>query len=160
VEFVDSTADLYFTLNLLHATFLQVDMAGEQTNRAIAERNGTMSLQHLRKCETASARFAQHADATWTPSNEQASKMLFRQAKCLRLMRASANVVKAVTLIEQAVALAPNDLVIKDEKDAVLNWEAQIEELQRTMQPAQVEEVTERVSLWSYMRSAISELAS
>jgi hypothetical protein len=159
-DFVNSTADLYFTLNLLRAAFLQVDMASNQTHRAIAERNGAMSWQHLRKCETASARFAQHADATWTPSNEQASKMLFRQARCLRLMRTSANIVKAVTLVELAAALAPNDPAIRDEKDAVLNWQAQVEELQRAMQQAQVDEATKMTSLWSYIRSAVSELAS
>ncbi|KAF2629135.1 hypothetical protein BU25DRAFT_430430 [Macroventuria anomochaeta] len=130
-DFVNATADLYFTLNLLRAAFLQVDMAAEHTRREMVERNGAMSLQHLRRCETASARFAQHADASWVPSNEQASKMLFRQAKCLRLMRASSNVVKAATLVEQAAALAPNDMVIRDEKDAVQNWEAEVEELQR-----------------------------
>ncbi|KAJ4323838.1 hypothetical protein N0V94_001622 [Neodidymelliopsis sp. IMI 364377] len=159
-DFVNSTADLYFTLNLLRAAFLQVDMTSNHTHRAIAERNGAMSWQHLRKCETASARFAQHADATWTPSNEQASKMLFRQARCLRLMRTSVNVVKAVTLVELAAALAPNDPAIRDEKDAVLNWQAQIEDIQRAMQQAQVDQVTKRTSLWSYIRSTLSELAS
>lgn len=159
-DFVNSTADLYFTLNLLRAAFLQVDMAAEQTSRSVTQRNGAMSMQHLRKCETASARFAQHADATWTPSNEQASKMLFRQARCLRLMRASVNVVKAVTLVEQAVALAPNDLVIRDEKDMVRNWEAEIEELQRLSRQGQSRDLAERATLWSYLRSAVSELAS
>ncbi|KZM25696.1 uncharacterized protein EKO05_0000957 [Ascochyta rabiei] len=159
-DFVNSTADLYFTLNLLRASFLQVDMASEHADRATAARNGAMSLQHLRKCETASARFAQHADATWVPSNEQASKMLFRQAKCLRLMHANANLVKAVTLIEQAAVLAPNDIVIRDEKDAVRNWEAEVEELQRERAQAQADKVVERASLWSYLRCAVSELAS
>lgn len=159
-EFVNATADLYFTLNLLQAAFLQVDMAGEQSPRGLVERNGVMSLEYLKKCETAAARFAQHADATWVPSNEQASKMLFRQAKCLRLMRVEANVVKAVTLIEQASTLAANDMVIRDEKDAVRNWEAEVEEAQRVREQAQAAEGVQRAGWWSYMRAAVSELAS
>lgn len=158
-DFVNSTADLYFTLNLLCAAFLQVDMANTQTTRALLERNGVLSLQHLKKCETASARFAQHADATWVPSNEQASKMLFRQAKCLRLIHKPESVVKAVNLIEQAAALAPNDMVIRDEKDAVRSWEAEVEEVQRAIQSVQPERAAEPSSWWSYVRSAISGLA-
>lgn len=159
-DFVNATADLYFTLNLLRAAFLQVDMAGEQTSRGLVERNGAMSWAHLRKCETASARFAQHADATWTPSNEQASKMLFRQAKCLRLLRASANVVKAVTLIEQAASLAPNDMVVRDEKSAVENWQAEVEEAQRLRLQAEEEQVVKRAGWWASVRAVVSELAS
>ncbi|KAF1924922.1 uncharacterized protein M421DRAFT_424337 [Didymella exigua CBS 183.55] len=159
-DFVNATADLYFTLNLLRATFLQVDIAGEQTSRALVTRNGEMSLLYLWKCETASARFAQHADATWTPSNEQASKMLYRQARCERLMRRSANVVRAVTLIEQAATLAPNDTSIRDEKDAIGNWQAEVEEVQRAGQQVEVPEAAQRAGWWSLIRSAASELAS
>jgi hypothetical protein len=160
-DFVNATADLYFTLNLLRAAFLQVDMAGEHAFiRQLVERNGARSLAHLRKCETASALFAQHADGTWAPSNEQVSKMLFRQAKCLRLLKASANVVRAVTLIEQAAALAPNDMVIRDEKDAVQNWQAEVEEAQTLRQDAEEAEALKRASWWSSIRSVVSELAS
>ncbi|KAJ8111096.1 hypothetical protein OPT61_g6224 [Boeremia exigua] len=160
-DFVNSTADLYFTLNLLRAAFLQVDMAGESASRALVERNATASWGHLKKCELASARFTQHADATWRPSNEQASKMLFRQAKCLRLLGVSRDVVSAVTLIEQAAALAPNDMVIRDEKDAVGNWQAELEELQRARQQAdEAAEISQRSSWWSSVRSVVSALAS
>jgi hypothetical protein len=86
--------------------------------------------------------------------------MLFRQAKCLRLMRVNANVVKAVTLIEQAATLAPNDMVIRDEKDAIRNWEAEVEEEQRVREQAQAAEAVQRAGWWSYMRTAVSELAS
>ena len=159
-DFVNATADLYFTLNLLRAAFLQVDMAGDSSPRGLIERNGAMSMEFLRKCETAAARFAQHADATWTPSNEQASKMLYRQAKCLRLMRMSANVIRAVTLIEQAATLAPNDMIIRDEKDAVRNWEAEVEEMQRARRQAEAAEAIQRAGWWSFILSAVSELAS
>lgn len=159
-DFVNATADLYFTLNLLRAAFLQVDMAGESASRLLVERNATMSWEHLRKCETASARFTQHADATWTPSNEQASKMLFRQARCLRLLGVGRDVVRAVTLIEQAAVLAPNDIVIRDEKAAVGNWQAEVEELQQARQKAEVAEASKRASWWSSIRAAVSELSS
>lgn len=158
-EFVNSTADLYFTLNLLRAAFLQVDMAVESASRTLVERNAGVSWDHLRKCETASARFSQHADATWTPSNEQASKMLFRQAKCLRLLGLNGDVVKAVTLIEQAASLAPNDMVIRDEKDAVGNWQAHVDALQQARQQAEAAQ-DQRASWWGSIRSAVSELAS
>ncbi|KAL1599146.1 hypothetical protein SLS59_006598 [Nothophoma quercina] len=159
-DFVNATADLYFTLNLLRAAFLQVDMASESSPRGLIERNGAMSMEFLRKCETAAARFAQHADATWTPSNEQASKMLYRQAKCLRLMRVNANVVRAATLVEQAATLAPNDMAIRDEKDAVRNWEAEVEELKRAREQARAAEIVQRAGWWSFILSAVSELAS
>lgn len=159
-EFVNSTADLYFTLNLLRAAFLQVDMAGESASRSLVERNAGVSWEHLKKCETASARFSQHADATWTPSNEQASKMLFRQAKCLRLLGVSGDVVRAVTLIEQAANLAPNDMVIRDEKDIIGNWQAQVDELQQARQRAEAVDASQQASWWFSIRSAVSELAS
>lgn len=163
-DFVNATADLFFTLNLLRAAFLQVDMADEQLfNRPLVERNGARSLAHLMKCETASALFAQHADGTWTPSNEQTSKMLYRQARCLRLLKARDNVVRAVTLIEQAAALAPNDIAIRDEKDAIGNWQAAEEEaqrLRREAEDAKEVEALKRASWWSSIRSMVSELAS
>lgn len=159
-DFVNSTADLYFTLNLLRAAFLQVDMGHDLPSRAMRERNGPIILHHLRKCETASARFAQHADATWTPSNEQASKMLFRQAKCLRIVRANRNVVQAVALIERAASLAPSDMVIRNEKDAIDAWQAEVEEMQRARQQAQISDAAERSSLWTHLTSAVLELAS
>lgn len=160
-DFVNSTADLYFTLNLLRAAFLQVDMANEASSRAVVKRNAGLSWDHLRKCEMASARFSQHADATWTPSNEQASKMMFRQARCLRLLGARADVVRATTLVEQAAALAPNDMAIRDEKDAVGNWQAEVDELLRVRQVQEEEAVMlQRASWWASVRAVVSELAS
>jgi hypothetical protein len=163
-DFVNATADLYFTLNLLRAAFLQVDMAGEHAFiRRLVERNGARSLAHLRKCETASALFAQHAGGTWAPSNEQVSKMLYRQARCLRLLKASDNVVRAVTLIEQAAALAPNDIAIRDEKDAIGNWQAEVEDaqrLRREVENAEQVEALKRASWWTSIRSVVFELAS
>ena len=163
-DFVNSTADLYFTLNLLRAAFLQVDMAGEHAFiRRLVERNGARSLAYLRKCETASAMFAQHVGSTWAPSNEQVSKMLYRQARCLRLLKARDSAVRAVTLIEQAAALAPNDIAICDEKDAVQNWQAEVEEAQRLAREAEDAKEVEslkRATWWMSIRSVVSELAS
>lgn len=163
-DFVNATADLYFTLNLLRAAFLQVDMSGQHAFiRRMVERNGARSLAYLRKCETASALFAQHAGGTWAPSNEQVSKMLYRQARCLRLLKASDNVVRAVTLIEQAAALAPNDMAIRDEKDATGNWQAEVEETRRLRREAEDAEqvaASKRASWWTSIRSVVSELAS
>jgi hypothetical protein len=161
VDFVNETADLYFTLNLLSAAFLQVDMASAEPDSALVRRNGSVSMYHLRKCELANARFAQHAGATWLPSNQQQGKMMYRQAKCLRLMRDSVSRVKAVSLIEQAATLAPNDIAIRDEKDAVLAWNADIEESFRAVEEQQMTSATEAsTSVWSYLWNAVSELAS
>ena len=157
-DFVNKTADLYFTLHLLHAQFLQVDMAGEGP---LTQRNGRVALLHLRKCETASARFAQHAGATWTPSNEQSAKMLFRHARCLRLLRDPASSVKAVTLIEEAAALAPTDIAIRDEKDAVVAWEAELQEMRDEEARVQAQENQGwRASIWGSLLSAVVEIAS
>jgi hypothetical protein len=135
-------------------------MANAATSRAVVKRNAGLSWDHLRKCETASARFSQHADATWTPSNEQASKMMFRQARCLRLLGARADVVRATTLVEQAAALAPNDMAIRDEKDAVGNWQVEVDEAVRVRQVQQEAVVQQRVSWWASFRAVVSELAS
>lgn len=160
-DFVNKTADLFFTLNLFHAQFLQIDMASNQASRPLVQRNGRIALQHLSKCETASARFAQHAGATWAPSNQQSAKMLFRHARCIRLMQDSVNRIKAVTLVEQAATLAPNDMAIRDEKDAVLSWNAGIEESQRLMERDLAPEAgTGNTSLWSYVLSAVAELSA
>jgi hypothetical protein len=160
-DFVNKTADLYFTLNLLSAAFLQVDMASDDAHSTLVQRNGSTSLQHLRKCETASARFAQHANATWVPSNQQQGKMMYRQAKCLRLMRDPTSRVKAVTLIEQAAMLSPNDMAIRDEKDTVLAWSADIEESLRAIEEQGVEpNAQETQSVWSNVWAAIAELAA
>lgn len=161
-DFVNKTADLYFTLNLFHAQFLQVDMAGDNASMPLVQRNGKQAILHLRKCETASARFAQHVDATWVPSNQQRAKMLFRHAKCLRLMRDSSARVKAVTMVEQAALLAPNDVTIRDEKDATLAWNAEIEENVRVMeqQISTQAQQESRTSLWSSLWVAVAELAS
>ena len=160
-DFVNKTADLYFTLHLLHAQFLQVDMCGDHASGPLVQRNGKVAIQHLRKCETASARFAQHAGATWVPSNQQSAKMLYRHARCLRLMHDSINRIKAVTLIEEAATLAPNDMAIRDEKDAVLSWNAGIEEMQRLMESELAAEVgNERSSWWSSVWTIVSQLAA
>ena len=160
-DFVNKTADLYFTLNLFHAQFMQIDMASEHPGMPLVQRNGKIAIQHLRRCETTSARFAQHAGATWTPSNQQSAKMLFRHARCLRLMQDTANRVKAITLVEQAAALAPNEMAIRDEKDAVHNWNAQIEESQRLLEE-QLAESTQRQSssIWSSIWTAVTELSA
>jgi hypothetical protein len=159
-DFVNNTADLYFTLNLLSAAFLQVDMAPSSAHPIHIRRNGNASLQHLRKCETASARFAQHASATWIPSNQQQGKMMYRQARCLRLMRDAAARVKAVTLIEQAAMLAPNDMAIRDEKDAVGMWNEAIEEDMRKAEEQNELATQERGSVWSSLCAAVAELAA
>jgi hypothetical protein len=160
--FVNAIADLYFTLNLFHAQFLQVDMANGQSHSPLVQRNGRIAIQHLRKCETASARFAQHASATWSPTNLQSAKMLFRHARCLRLMGETASSVKAVTLIEQAASLAPTDMAIRDEKDAVLAWEAELEEGRRVLaeQVQARSEQNEGPWIWQAILGAVTELAS
>jgi hypothetical protein len=159
-DFVNNTADLYFTLNLLSAAFLQVDMAPSSAHPTHIRRNGNASLQHLRKCETASARFAQHASATWIPSNQQQGKMMYRQAKCLRLMRDASARIKAVTLIEQAAMLAPNDMAIRDEKDAVSMWNEAIEEEMRKAEQQNELATQQRSSVWSSLWAAVAELAA
>ncbi|CAE7026883.1 hypothetical protein CFE70_003828 [Pyrenophora teres f. teres 0-1] len=158
-DFVNKIADLYFTLNLFHAQFLQVDMANDHSQGPLLQRNGRAAIQHLRKCETASARFAQHAGATWTPSNQQSAKMLFRHARCFRLMRQTASSVRAVTLIEEAAALAPTDIAIRDEKDAVLAWEAELAEVRRSVVEAVGRSVNGETT-WSTFMGVITELAS
>jgi hypothetical protein len=159
-DFVNNTADLYFTLNLLSAAFLQVDMASDFAQPALIQRNGNASLQHLRRCETASARFAQHASATWIPSNQQQGKMMYRHAKCLRLMSDAAARVKAVTLIEQAAMLAPNDMAIRDEKDAVGMWNEEIEQAMQSIEQQTALAMEQRASVWSSMWAVLSELAA
>lgn len=161
-DFVNKTADLYFTLNLFHAQFLQIDMSGEDASRLLIQRNGRFAIQHLRRCETASARFAQHAGATWIPSNLQSAKMMFRHARCIRLMQDTANRVKAVTLIEEAAALAPLEMAIRDEKDAVLSWSAEFEDTQRLVEDAVVHsaENNDTPSVWSSLWTAVIELAA
>ncbi|KAL5117840.1 hypothetical protein ACEQ8H_004314 [Pleosporales sp. CAS-2024a] len=159
-DFVNKIADLYFTLNLLSAAFLQVDMAGDLANAALIQRNGNASWQHLRKCETASARFAKHTNSTWTPSNQQQGKMMFRQARCLRLMRETRLRIKAVTLIEQAATLAPNDIAIRDEKNAVASWNEEVEEALRSVIQQAEGEVVETSSIWSSFWAAVAELTA
>ncbi|EMD62271.1 hypothetical protein GGP41_002197 [Bipolaris sorokiniana] len=162
--FVNKIADLYFTLNLLHAQFLQVDMANNESQGSVVQRNGRIAIQHLRKCETTSARFAQHAGATWRPSNAQAAKMLFRQARCLRLMSDTVSGVKAVALIEQAAALAPTDMAIRDEKEAVLKWEAEVEQGRRLLaEQAEAQAQAEQnhtSSIWHTIMGAVVEVSS
>ncbi|KAF2846673.1 hypothetical protein T440DRAFT_521645 [Plenodomus tracheiphilus IPT5] len=159
-DFVNKIADLYFTLNLLHAQFLQVDMASEHASAPLIQRNGNLSIQHLRKCETASARFAQHAGATWVPSNAQSAKMLFRQARCLRLMRDTANRVKAVTLIEEAAVLTPNEMAIRDERDVIFNWNAEIDASQRVLPETFAVASSPRSGILSYIWTAVTGLAA
>jgi hypothetical protein len=158
-DFVNETADLYFTLHLLSAAFLQVDMI--DSNDALVQRNGEISLQHLRKCEIASPLFAQHAGATWTPSQQQRGKMTYRVARCLRLMGYETRRVTAVTLIEQAAALAPLDLKIRDEKDAVLAWSEAVDEKMRLAEEQRIAaQPEERSSLWNFVVSAVVEMTS
>jgi hypothetical protein len=162
LEFVNSTADLHFTLHLLHASFLQVDMAADTPHPNVLQRNGSLSLQHLRKCGATSARFAQHADATWVPSNQQQAKMSYRHARCLRLMNGMSAVEEAKALVEQAALLDANDLAIRDEKDAVLRWHEGIMETRASLQRqrAEAEARASRVdtTLWAYVRAAVAEV--
>lgn len=160
VEFVNSTADLHFTLHLLRASFLQVDMAAEPDNESVLRRNGTLSLQHLRNCGATSARFAQHADATWVPSNQQQAKMAYRHAKCLRLMNSFDTAEEAVTLVEQAALLDQNDMVIRDEKDAVLHWHSQVLEARARAEQERLalESVQEPTTAWTYVSAAVAAL--
>ena len=68
---------------------------------------------------------------------------------------------RATTLVEQAAALAPNDMAIRDEKDAVGNWQAEVDEMVRARQLQQEEAVVQqRVSWWAAVRAGVSELAS
>jgi len=161
LDFVNSTADLHFTLHLLRASFLQVDMAAEAADPATLHRNGVLSLQHLYKCAATSARFAQHADATWVPSNQQQAKMSYRRARCLRLMNSVRCAEEARALVEQAVLLDGNDMAIRDEKDAVLGWHAEVLKAraltQRESLAAEASAAAE-VSLWSYVWSAVAEV--
>jgi len=160
-DFVNNTADLYFTLNLLCAAFLQVDMAGNYVDSALLQRNGSVSMRHLHKCETASARFAQHAGSTWSPSNQQVGKMMYRQVKCLRLMRNQASANRAMALIEQAVTLAPNDLAIQDERDAVVAWSAEVEESRRLIEEEQAAmQRKQGRSFWSTLGLVVSALGA
>jgi hypothetical protein len=163
LDFVNSTADLHFTLHLLRASFLQVDMAAEATHPAVLQRNGALSLQHLRKCGATSARFAQHADATWVPSNQQQAKMSYRHARCLRLMNALSAAEEARALVEQAALLDANDMAIRDEKDAVLRWHADVLESRARAQRESLEAeasalLQTETTLWSYVRSAVAEV--
>ena len=160
-DFVNNTADLYFTLNLLCAAFLQVDMAGNYVDSALLQRNGSVSMRHLHKCETTSARFAQHAGSTWSPSNQQVGKMMYRQVKCLRLMRNQASANRAMALIEQAVTLAPNDLAIQDERDAVVAWSAEVEESRRLIEEEQAAmQRKQGRSFWSTLGLVVSALGA
>jgi hypothetical protein len=167
VDFVNSTADLHFTLHLLHASFLQVDMAADTAHYTVLDRNGNLSLQHLLKCGATSARFAQHADATWVPSNQQQAKMSYRHARCLRLMQGMSGVAEAKALVEQAALLDPNDLAIRDEKDAVLRWHKGVMEkrasyerasLQRQRAEAEARALRADTTLWAYVRAAVAEV--
>lgn len=157
-DFVNKTADLYFTLHLLHAQFLQVDMSSQHASNATVQRNGRFAIQHLAKCETTAARFTQHVGSTWIPSNLQSAKMMFRHAKCIRLMRDTANITKAVTLVEQAATLAPNELMIRDEKDAVLSWNEEHEEAQRVI--AEQETSSEGSSILSSIWNVVTALSA
>jgi hypothetical protein len=160
-DFVNKTADLYFTLNLLSAAFLQVDMASSYAQSALIHRNGNLSMKHLHKCEMASARFAQHASATWFPSNQQQGKMRYRQARCLRLLRFHAGTVRASALIEEAATLAPNDLAIRDEKDAISSWIIEVAESKRRIDEEQdAVACQQRRSLWSTLGLVVSALGT
>ncbi|KAF2127651.1 hypothetical protein P153DRAFT_294727 [Dothidotthia symphoricarpi CBS 119687] len=166
-DFVNSTADLYFTLNLLSAQFIQVDMENE-SDQTFIKSSGNIAIQHLQKCRMTSARFALHAAATWTPNNMQQAKMMYRHAKCLRLMKDSANGAKALRLIQAAVALSPlGDRVLEKEEKDILEWNVDIRA--ETVMAGMIEDARQDThaqsqsilgSLWSYVWSGISELAS
>ncbi|KAF2034237.1 hypothetical protein EK21DRAFT_56936 [Setomelanomma holmii] len=161
VDFVNETADLYFTLHLLSAAFLQIDMDGLGPHIAPFRRNGQAAMSHLYKCETASARFAQHAGATWTPSNQQRAKMIYRQAKCLRLERDGDDRMEAITLIVEAATLAPHDVLIQDEKEEIHRWNAEVEESLQAADEQDTTSDTETTNwVWSYLRTAFIELAA
>jgi len=160
-DFVNETADLYFTLNLLSAAFLQIDMASKYANPALLQRNGRASLSHLEKCNTASALFARHADATWVPSNEQTGKMLFRQARCYRLLNAAASHAMVLSFIDRAIILSPLDRAIRDEVDQVHAWAHAIEESQRVREEREIAaQVQQSGSPWSYVMASVTELAA
>ena len=77
------------------------------------------------------------------------------------MMRDEKSSVKAVTLIEEAAALQPTDLAIRDEKDAVLTWEAELEEARRvSAEQNQQAQQLERRGVWSSIWGAVAELAS
>jgi hypothetical protein len=76
-------------------------------------------------------------------------------------MRDAASSVKAVTLIEEAASLVPTDIAIRDEKDAILTWEAELDEARRVaQQQAEDAERSASASLWSSVWAAVSELAA
>jgi hypothetical protein len=75
-------------------------------------------------------------------------------------MRDSTNSVRAVTLIEEAAALAPTDIAIRDEKDAVLAWEAELEEARHLLAEQSQASHDERRSVWASIWDAVTELAS
>ena len=68
---------------------------------------------------------------------------------------------EASALVEQAVLLDGNDMAIRDEKDAVLGWHAEVLKAraltQRESLAAEASAAAE-VSLWSYVRSAVAEV--
>jgi hypothetical protein len=76
------------------------------------------------------------------------------------LMRDAAARVKAVTLIEQAAMLAPNDMAIRDEKDAVGMWNEAIEEDMRKAEEQNELATQQRGSVWSSLCAAVAELAA
>ena len=64
-----------------------------------------------------------------------------------------------MTLIEQAFTLAPNDMAIRDEKDAVAGWNEEIEEAMRSVE-AQSVEAEQTTTVWSQLWAAVTELAA
>lgn len=165
-DFVNSTADIYFTLNLLSAQFLQVDMENQSEHMTIM-RNGNIAIQHLQKCTMASARFALHAAATWIPNNRQRATMLYRHAKCLRLMKESNKSRRALHFIQEAVSLFPDDSIFKNEQQKLVEWSNNIQAeavMARRREDALQNIHTQRQSVlglvWSYLVSGVSELAA
>ncbi len=121
-EFSKKVADLYYSLNLLYAKYLQLDMARNPTDVSLLQRNGRHAVEHLNKCGNASVLFAPNATPIWIPNTRQATTMLCLRARCARLMRDYDNMFKARHFIQLARSRAPHDLVIAEEAVAVLSW--------------------------------------
>ncbi|KAH9880412.1 hypothetical protein IAQ61_000703 [Plenodomus lingam] len=120
LDFINETANLYFTLHLLHAQFLTLDVPSTPTipttpSPPLLTHNATAARHHLALCDAAAARFAQHADATWRPARDQRAKMLFLQARWIRLMGEVQRCDKAVRMLDLALRLAPGERAQRDE---------------------------------------------
>jgi hypothetical protein len=82
-------------------------------------------------------------------------------------MQGMSGVAEAKALVEQAALLDPNDLAIRDEKDAVLRWHKGVMEkrasyerasLQRQRAEAEARALRADTTLWAYVRAAVAEV--